>query len=89
MSADPAVEVIAEPADDAIVKAYRIAQYLNDGEIDHAYYSWRYAEQVGPHILDWLKDKPGCEITVSIEEIEWAEWRDTYLGEPADLEVPE
>lgn len=89
------------PTEDALVRAWRIdrtidfppdelpegwtleaIRALDEGP---AYYAEKHADQAWAHVSRWAREVPGTVVTVSLEEITWAEWRDAMLGEADEV----
>ena len=50
-----------------------------------AWYAEKHAAQVWPHVDEWLREVPGCDVTVQLIEVPWEVWRDEMLGEADEV----
>lgn len=99
----PPAPVTAEPADDAVVRAYRVDRSFDNidpedlpagksaedmesaYDIGPAWYAEKHAHQVWPHVDEWLKEVPGCDVIVQIVDVPWVVWRDEMMGESDEV----
>jgi hypothetical protein len=54
-------------------------------DVGPAWYAEKHAHQVWPHVDEWLKEVPGCDVTVQIVDVQWVVWRDEMLGESDEV----